>query len=99
MHVFNYKWSRADTQKWNNVDSTLLQRLDIESTLFKRRVPAGDLPVGTQHWNNVVTMLIQSWRRNNVEPTLFKRCVLPGYLEMRWMLLQTVQTFYITTYC
>ena len=30
----------ADTQRWNDVYSTLIQRKDIESTLFRRCVPA-----------------------------------------------------------
>ena len=31
----------ADIQRWNNVDSMLIQGLDVESTLFQRFVPAG----------------------------------------------------------
>ena len=36
--TFNDLW--AGTQCWNNVDPTLIQRQDIESTLFQRCFPA-----------------------------------------------------------
>ena len=66
----------AGTQRWNNVNSTLIQR---------RRW-------NTQRWNNVVSTLIQhqdveqrrfnvestSRRWINVESTLFQRCVPAG---------------------
>ena len=38
---FQFSRYRADTQCWNKFDLTLIQRLDVESTLFQRCVPAG----------------------------------------------------------
>ena len=43
VYLFVSEYTPAGTQRWNNVDSTLLQRLDVESTLFQRCVPAGIL--------------------------------------------------------
>ena len=56
----------ADTQRWNNVDSTLIQR--FKSTLFERCVTS-------QRRFNVNSMY---WRWINVESTLFERCVPAG---------------------
>ena len=56
----------ADTQRWNNVDSTLIQRQDVESTLNRRC-----FTTLKQHRFNVDSTLIQ---RLDVESTLNRRC-------------------------